>query len=193
MALTESTMLALGTQAPDFSLENVVSGGTTSLADVAGDTGTLVMFLCAHCPFVLHIQEALAALGRDYADSGVGVVGISSNSIETHPQDGPEGLAAQAREQGFTFPYLFDATQEVAKAYTAACTPDFFLFDGDRKLVYAGQFDGSRPGNDVPVTGTDLRGALDALIAGEAIAADQKPSAGCNIKWAPGNAPEYFG
>jgi len=193
MALTESTMLELGASAPDFSLKEVSSGETVSLDDVAKDKGVLVMFICSHCPYVIHIHKALGELGRDYADSPVGIVGICSNDPVSHPKDSPENLVAQAKEQGFTFPYLVDETQEVAKAYKAACTPDLFLFDGDRKLVYRGQFDGSRPGNNVPVTGSDLRAALDALIAGEAMPAVQTPSIGCNIKWKPGAEPDYFG
>ncbi len=193
MALTESTMLELGAPAPDFSLKDVVSGRTFSLDDVTKEKGVLVMFLCSHCPYVIHIHKALGALGREYVDRQVGVVGICSNDPVTQPQDSPRNLQKQAAEQGFFFPYLLDATQDVAKAYKAACTPDLYLFDSDRKLVYRGQFDGSRPGNDIPVTGVDLRAALDALIAGDPISANQTPSIGCNIKWKPGNEPDYFG
>ena len=187
-------MLPLGTAAPDFSLPNVVSGGSTSLGQVAeGRRGVLVMFICAHCPFVIHVQDELARLGRDYASQGLGVVAISSNSVASHPDDAPDKLKAMADGLGFAFPYLYDETQEVAKAYTAACTPDFFLFDAGSRLAYRGRLDASRPGNGVPVDGRDLRAAIDAVLAGEAAPGDQVPSAGCNIKWAPGNAPSYFG
>jgi peroxiredoxin len=192
MAKTESTMLELGTNAPDFSLKNVLNGETVSRADFEGHP-LLVMFICAHCPFVLLVQEELAKLGRDYADTPLKIVAISSNSIESHPQDAPEKLAEQANEQGFNFPYLFDATQEVAKAYTAACTPDFFLFDTGHNLAYRGQLDNARPGSDTPVTGKDLRAAIDAVLGGKDPVTDQTPSMGCNIKWIPGNEPEYFG
>ncbi len=185
MALTESTMLELGVEAPDFALSDVTTGATVSLDDAAKDKGVLVMFMCAHCPFVIHVQKELARIGRDYADSEVGIVAISSNYVGTHPQDGPENLKKQAAEQGFVFPYLYDESQTAARAYQAACTPDFFLFDGDRKLVYRGQLDDSRPENGKPVTGADLRAALDAVIAGRPVSADQTPSIGCNIKWKP--------
>jgi len=151
-----------------------------------------VMFICAHCPFVILIQDELGQLGKDYADSDLKIVAISANSVESHPQDAPEHLAKQAEDHGFSFPYLYDATQEVAKAYTAACTPDFFLFDTDHKLAYRGQLDDARPGSDIPVTGKDLRAAIDAVLAGNAPTSDQKPSIGCNIKWIPGNEPSYF-
>jgi peroxiredoxin len=184
MALTESTMeLELGTLAPDFALTDVVTGATARRDDVRGDKGLLVMFICTHCPYVKHVEKGLAALGVDYAGSPVGIVAISSNDAEMYPDDGPEGLKTQAEVMGFRFPYLYDETQDVAKAYHAACTPDFFLFDGDLKLVYRGQFDASRPGNGMPITGQDLRAALDALIAGKPVATEQKPSIGCNIKW----------
>lgn len=188
-------MLALGTEAPDFSLTDAVSGNALSYADVAGEKGTLVLFLSAHCPFVVHIQQALGALSQEYASKPLGWVAIGSNETDTpkYAKDRPEGLAAQAKDNAFAFPYLLDETQEVAKAYTAACTPDFFLFDADRKLVYRGQFDSSRPSTETPITGEDLRAALDALLAGEAIPADQRPSVGCNIKWRPGAEPDYFG
>ena len=186
-------MLDLGVEAPPFSLQDVVTGESISLDDVAGDKGTLVMFLCAHCPFVVHVQGELARIGRDYEDKPVGIVAISSNDVGTHPQDGPENLAKQAKGQGFRFPYLFDATQEVARAYSAACTPDFFLFDRDKRLVYRGQLDGARPGNEVPVSGADLRAALDAVLYDTDVPGDQKPSVGCNIKWKPGAEPDYFG
>ena len=185
MALTESTMLELGVAAPDFTLPDVTSGDDVSLGEVAGDRGVLVMFLCAHCPYVIHVQKELARLGKDYADSGVGIVAISANYVGTHPQDAPENLKKQAAEQGFSFPYLYDESQRTARAYSAACTPDFFLFDSDRKLVYRGQLDDSRPESGKPVTGADLRAALDAVIAGRPVSLDQQPSVGCNIKWKP--------
>lgn len=193
MVMVESTMLPLGTAAPDFSLTDVVSGQAVSLASFAGAPALLVMFICRHCPFVKHVEAELARLGRDYQPRGVAMVAISANSLQTHPQDGPEHLKAQAQEQGFTFPYCFDATQAVAKQYTAACTPDFFVFDQQRRLVYRGQLDDSRPSNGLPVTGADLRQALEAVLSGQPLGPDQKPSIGCNIKWTPGNEPSYFG
>lgn len=183
MARTESAMLALGTPAPHFALKDVTSGNTVDLSGAAGTKGLLVMFLCRHCPFVKHLEKEIAQLGRDYAGKGMGIVAISSNDAANFPEDAHDSLAAQAREVGFDFPYLYDETQEVARAYDAACTPDFFLFDANLKLAYRGQFDDSRPGNGVPVTGKDLRAALDALIAGHAVNPDQRPSLGCNIKW----------
>ena len=192
MAKTESTMLDLGTKAPDFSLTDTVSGKTVSTSDFEGHP-LLVMFICAHCPFVILVQEELAKLGKDYADSDLRIVAVSSNSVESHPQDAPEKLAEQAKEQGFSFPYLYDEKQDVAKAYTAACTPDFFLFDSSHTLAYRGQLDDARPGSDIPVTGKDLRPAIDAVLAGEKPSEDQMPSIGCNIKWIPGKEPEYFG
>jgi len=191
MVRTPSTMLPLGTGAPDFSLPNV-DGRTVTLADAAGPRGTLVMFICNHCPFVKHVADQLAALGRDCLPRGIGVVAISSNDVSSHPADSPEQMVHEAEERGYVFPYLYDETQEVAHAYHAACTPDFFLFDGDRKLAYRGQLDASRPGNDVPVTGADLRAAIDALLSGHPVPAEQRPSLGCNIKWKPGNEPAYF-
>lgn len=193
MTLVASTMLELGTSAPKFELEDLISGETITPDAAAGPKGLLVMFICRHCPYVKHVQDELAKIGKDYEDSGVGIVAISSNEIENYPDDAPDSLREQAREAGFNFPYCFDETQEVAKAYTAACTPDFFLFDADMKLVYRGQLDESRPGNDKPVTGRDLRAALDAVVAGKSVDQDQKPSAGCNIKWKSGNEPPYFG
>jgi peroxiredoxin len=184
-------MLPLGTGAPDFALPNV-DGRTVTLADAAGPRGTLVMFICNHCPFVKHVADQLAALGRDCLPRGIGVVAISSNDVSLHPADSPEQMVHEAEERGYVFPYLYDETQEVAHAYHAACTPDFFLFDGDRKLAYRGQLDASRPGNDVPVTGADLRAAIDALLSGHPVPAEQRPSLGCNIKWKPGNEPAYF-
>ncbi len=191
MVRTPSTMLPLGTPAPDFSLPNI-DGRTVSLADVAGAKATLVMFICNHCPFVKHVADQLATLGRDYAARGVGIVAISSNDVATHPADSPEQMVHEAEQRGYVFPYLYDETQEVAHAYHAACTPDFFLFDGSRKLVYRGQLDASRPGNGILVTGADLRAALDAVLAGRPVAPEQIPSLGCNIKWKPGNEPPYF-
>jgi peroxiredoxin len=186
MALTPSTMVALGSPAPDFSLPEPRNANKhVSLDDVAGERGTLVMFLCNHCPFVIHVQSELVRLGHDYEGTGIGIVAISSNDVTTHPDDAPDKMAAFAKRLDLRYPYLYDESQEVARAYQAACTPDFFLYDGDRKLVYRGQLDGSRPGNDVPVTGEDLRAAMDALIAGSKPDEDQRPSAGCNIKWKP--------
>ena len=176
-------MKELGTEAPDFELPDVVSGRKISRQSVAGSKGMLVMFICRHCPFVKHVQDELARIGRDYDGRGVGIVAISANDVTSHPEDSPTKLAYQARELNFTFPYLFDETQEVARAYDAQCTPDFFLYDAGRKLVYRGQLDDSRPGNDVPVTGRDLRAALDAVIAGRPVSTDQRASLGCNIKW----------
>lgn len=192
MALTPSTMLELGTRAPDFRLKDVVSGGTVSLDEVAGEKGTLVMFLCKHCPYVIHVEQEIARLGRDYEGKAIGIVAICANDAEKYPDDGPESLRDQAARLGFTFPYLHDEAQEVARAYTAACTPDLFLFDGERRLVYRGQLDDSRPGSGRPVTGSNLRAAMEALLAGRPISPDQKPSMGCNIKWKPGREPAYF-
>ncbi len=186
MALTESTMeLALGAEAPDFSLPDAVSGTTVRRDDLRGHKALLVMFVCTHCPYVKHVEKGLAALANDYAGKPVSIVAISSNDAELYPDDSPAGLKRQAQTVGFPFPYLYDETQEVARAYHAACTPDFFLFDGDLRLAYRGQFDSSRPGNGVPVTGRDLRAALDAVLAGQPVLADQLPSIGCNIKWKP--------
>lgn len=192
MARTPSTMLELGTRAPDFSLPDT-DGGEVSLASLAGAPGLLVAFICNHCPYVIHLREALAALGKDAQGRGLKVVAISSNDVENYPQDSPELMVEEKASAGYTFPYLYDATQEVAKAYQAACTPDFYLFDGDQRLVYRGQFDSSRPGNEDPITGADIRAAIDALLAGESPAQAQVPSLGCNIKWKAGNAPAYFG
>jgi peroxiredoxin len=192
MVKTASTMLPLGTKAPDFSLVNI-DGRTVSLADFDGAPALLVIFMCNHCPFVKHIAEELARLGRDYQQKGVAMVGINSNDTATHPDDSPERMIQEAEERGYTFPYLYDETQEVAKSYRAACTPDFFLFDGDQRLVYRGQLDPSRPNSGTPVTGRDLRAALDAVLAGKDVPEPQIPSIGCNIKWQPGNEPEYFG
>lgn len=193
MVRTASTMLSLGTSAPDFALSDVVTGEALSLSSFADKKGLLVMFICQHCPFVLHVESELAQLGHDYLSKGLGILAISANSIETHPQDSPEKLREQVKRAGFNFPYAYDETQDVAKSYTAACTPDFFLFDKDRKLVYRGQLDDSRPGNEKPVTGADLRAAIDKVIADRPVAEEQKPSIGCNIKWTPGKEPSYFG
>jgi peroxiredoxin len=178
-----STMLPLGTPAPDFKLRDTVSGELMSLSDFDDTVALLVMFICNHCPYVQHIRHGLAELGRDYANADVAIVAISSNDPVAYPSDGPEAMATEAAEIGYTFPYLFDETQDTARAYTAACTPDFFLFGADRKLVYRGQFDSTRPGQLEKVTGADVREALEALIAGEAVSADQSPSVGCSIKW----------
>ena len=188
MAAT-STMLPLGTTAPEFALADVVSGRTVTLQDFGDQKALLVMFICRHCPYVAHVRPALAGLAREHVGSRLGIVAISANDPAVHPEDAPEGLAAEVVEAGYTFPYLFDETQEVAKAYTAACTPDFFLFDGDRRLAYRGQFDASRPGNGVPVTGEDLRAAIEAVLQDRPVAEDQHPSVGCSIKWRPGNEP----
>jgi peroxiredoxin len=193
MVKTLSTMLELGTPAPDFSLPDVVSGKTISLDAFEDDTALLVMFVCRHCPFVKHVQGELAQLGADYGGRGVGIVAISSNDVATHPDDAPERLREMAEDLGFLFPLCYDESQQVAKAYTAACTPDFFLFDRERALVYRGQLDDSRPENGRPVTGRDLRAAIDAVLAGRPVGADQRPSIGCNVKWRPGNEPSYFG
>ncbi|OYT73857.1 MAG: thioredoxin family protein [Chloracidobacterium sp. CP2_5A] len=191
MALTLSAMPALGAPAPDFTLADVATGREVSLATFADCPALLVMFICRHCPYVKHIETELARLANEYVAKGVGVIAISSNDAAAYPDDAPDSLKAMARELGFQFPYAYDETQEVAKAFQAACTPDFFVYDRERKLVYRGQMDDSRPGNGRPVTGDDLRRALDAALAGEPPLADQKPSVGCNIKWRPGNAPAY--
>jgi thiol-disulfide isomerase/thioredoxin len=192
MALTASTMLSLGTQAPDFHLPDVVSGQTISLSTFAQKKALLVMFICRHCPFVKHIKEELAQLGKDYINKGLGIVAISTNDAKNYPDDAPELLKAMAIELDFNFPFCYDESQETAKAYTAACTPDFFLFDAKQQLVYRGQLDESRPSNGKPVTGADLRAAIDAVLADKPVAGEQKPSIGCNIKWKPGNEPSYF-
>ena len=185
MARTPSVMVDLGGKAPDFNLPNVVSGSNATLQSLKGEKGTLVMFICNHCPFVVHVMDELIRIGKDYHNSGISIVAISSNSIQTHPQDGPVHMLELAKEKQFPFPYLYDETQEVAKAYDAACTPDFFLYDGELACVYRGQLDDSRPGNEAPVNGKDLRAALDCLVTGNPISEDQKPSIGCNIKWHP--------
>ena len=179
-------MLPLGTAAPDFQLPEVVSGRAVALADFDGKDGLLVMLICRHCPFVKHVERELARMGRDYAPQSLGIVAISSNDARAYPDDAPDSLREMATELGFTFPYCYDETQDVARAYDAACTPDFYLFGKDRRLVYRGQLDDSRPGNNVPVTGKDLRAAIDALLQGRPISDEQKPSIGCNIKWRTG-------
>jgi len=191
VAATPSTMLPLGTRAPDFALTDTVSGETVSLADFDGSPGLLVMFVCNHCPFVIHVRDELVRIAHEYRDRGVGVVAISANDAEGYPQDGPLNMKALAEEEAWSFPYLYDEDQSVAKAYRAACTPDIYVFDGDRKLFYRGQLDGSRPGNDVATTGEDLRRALDAMLAGATPPDVQRPSLGCNIKWRTGNEPDY--
>jgi len=190
MVRTASTMLPLGSAAPDFSLEST-HGKTVSLGDFAGKP-LLVIFMCNHCPFVKHLRSALAEFGRDFQTRGLAIVGISSNDVEAYPQDGLDQMKVEAQEAGYTFPYLFDGTQAVAKAYRAACTPDFFLFDKCKKLVYRGQFDDSRPKTDIPITGADLRAACEAVLSGDPVTERQLPSIGCNIKWKPGQEPEYF-
>jgi len=192
MVLTPSTMLPLGTQAPDFALRDPW-GKTVSLADFAGAPALLVVFLCNHCPYVKHIADHFAQLARQYQARGVAVVAINSNDYRMYPEDSPEHMREEIQRRGYTFPYLIDESQEVAKAYRAACTPDFYVFDAQRRLVYRGQMDSSRPGNDIPITGEDLRQALDAVLEGRPVPDKQRPSLGCNIKWKPGNEPEYFG
>ena len=192
MAKTLSTMLDLGTTAPEFTLPDVVSGKTMTLGDFADSKALLVMFICRHCPFVKHIEQELARLGRDYARPDVAMVAISANDAAEYPDDAPESLKEMAEQLGFSFPFLYDESQSVAKAYSAACTPDFFLFDQSRKLVYRGQLDDSRPESGIPVTGKDLRAAMDAVLGDKAVNPDQRASIGCNIKWKSGNEPEYF-
>jgi peroxiredoxin len=185
-------MLELGTEAPDFRLPDTTAGGKeVALADFEAAPALLVAFICNHCPFVQHVAGELAALSRDLPAQGCAMVAISSNDVEAYPGDSPDAMAAEATRQGWAFPYLYDETQSVAAAYRAACTPDYFLFDGDRKLVYRGQLDASRPGNGLPVTGADLRAAVEAVLAGRPVPEDQRPSLGCGIKWKPGNEPEY--
>lgn len=192
MTRTLSTMLDLGTKAPDFSLPDVTNGRTISPGTFKDSAALLVMFICRHCPYVKHVQNELARLGTEYQQRGVGIIAISSNDATTHPDDAPESLKAMSQELGFTFPLCYDESQTVAKAYAAACTPDFFLFDRERRLAYRGQLDDSRPKSDKPVTGRDLRTALDAVLAGRPVSTDQVPSMGCNIKWKRGNEPQYF-
>lgn len=192
MALTSSTMLAIGTKAPDFELQDVVTNLETSLETFVTYKVLLVMFICKHCPYVVHVKDELLRLSRDYSDKNVGVVAISSNDAEAYPDDSPESLRQFAIDNSVPFVLCYDPTQSVAKAYSAACTPDFFVFDNDRKLIYRGQLDDSRPGNNIPVTGKDLRAALDAALNDQPQTDDQKPSIGCNIKWKAGNEPQYF-
>ena len=191
MARTPSTMLELGTPAPPFSLPDC-DGRVHTLAGFAEAPALLVAFICSHCPFVKHLRNEFAAMARQYQPRGLAVVAINSNDVDAYPQDGPDGMRAEAMQSGYVFPYLLDASQAVAKTYRAACTPDFFLFDARRRLVYRGQFDDSRPGNGRPVTGADLRAAIDATLAGRSPTAEQQPSLGCNIKWRKGNEPDYF-
>ena len=191
MALTPSTMLPLGTAAPDFELPDT-GGKMVSLADFMGQPALLVAFICNHCPYVIHLRAGLAQLARDYLPRNVGMAGISSNDAANYPADSPDKMKEEAKKAGYLFPYLYDETQVVAKSYRAACTPDIFLFDRNQRLVYRGQFDASRPNNGIPVTGNDLRAALDAVLAGKAVSEKQIPSIGCNIKWKAGNAPDYF-
>jgi peroxiredoxin len=191
MSLTPSTMLPLGTAAPDFRLPDT-AGKTVSLADFKSAPALVVVFMCNHCPYVKLIREGLAKFGRDYQPKGVAIVGINANDVANYPADSPAKMEAEAADAGYTFPYLYDESQSIAKAYRAACTPDIFLFDRHQKLVYRGQFDDARPGNGAPVTGQDLRAALDAVLANQPVPRGQKPSIGCNIKWKPGNEPDYF-
>ncbi len=192
MALRPSQMLALGTQAPDFNLPNVKSGAKQSLGQLQGTHGTLVVFMCNHCPYVVYLLDALVAWIQKHQKKGINTVAISSNSILTHPQDGPDAMKRLALEKGFEFPYLYDATQEVALAYQAACTPDFYLFDAQLKLFYRGRFDAARPGNEIPITGEDLSKAALALLSGQNTPAKQYPSMGCNIKWHEDRMPDYY-
>jgi peroxiredoxin len=193
MVKVPSTMVPLGTPAPEFSLPDPSTGATVSLADFGDADALLVVFLSNHCPFVKHLAAGLASFAREYRDRGLAVVGINANDVVKYPDDGPDKMVEEVERRGYVFPYLFDETQEVAKAYGAACTPDFFLFDGQGRLAYRGQFDASRPSSDVPVTGEDMRAAADAVLAGRAPAEEQTPSVGCNIKWRPGNEPPWFG
>jgi peroxiredoxin len=190
MALTSSQMLPLGTLAPDFALPDA-NGKKHALRDAKGKQAVLVVFMCPHCPYVQHVRKEIAAVGRDYQQKGVAMFGINSNDVADHPHDAPPFMLEESKSAGYTFPYLVDSTQVVARAYRAACTPDFFLFDGGLKLVYRGQLDDSRKGNDKPVTGRDLRAALDAVLAGKPVNPDQRPSAGCNVKWTRGREPDW--
>ncbi len=183
MARTPSNMLPLGTTAPDFELLDTVSDKMVSLKSAKGNKGTMVMFICNHCPFVVHVNPEISKLGMEYQDKGIGFIAISSNDVENYPQDAPHLMKIKAKEENYSFPYLYDESQAVANAYDAACTPDFYLFDDSMKLVYRGQLDDSRPGNGLPLNGNDLRNAMDALLNGVAVDESQKPSIGCNIKW----------
>jgi len=187
MARTPSNMLPLGTKAPEFRLKDTVTDSLCSFKDLTGPKGTVVMFICNHCPFVIHVNPKISSLAKEYQSKGIGFVAISSNDIVNYPQDAPHFMKQKAAEEGYTFPYLYDETQEVAKAYDAACTPDFYLFDSNLTLVYRGQLDGSRPGNGIPVSGSDLQNAMDALLNDDKINEHQKPSIGCNIKWIDNN------
>ena len=191
MVKTASTMIELGVKAPDFSLPDV-SGKMVSLSDFADAPALLVVFMCNHCPYVIHVADGLARLAADYQQRGVAVVGINSNDTAAYPDDSPENMAKEVKRRRYSFPYLYDESQEVAKAYRAACTPDYYVFDRQQKLVYRGQMDSSRPGGGAEVTGDDLRAALDAVLENQPVSANQKPSLGCNIKWRPGNEPDYF-
>jgi peroxiredoxin len=193
MVKTLSTMISLGTSAPSFELSDVVSKEVITLNTFRGKKGLLIIFLCQHCPFVKHIKSELARLGNDFLDQGLGIIAISSNDVSNYPDDSPENLKIMAEEQSFNFPVCYDESQEVAKSYRAACTPDFFLFDAEFKLVYRGQLDDSRPSNGVPVSGKDLRRAINCVLEEKPVSGEQKPSVGCNIKWKPGNEPDYFG
>lgn len=193
MASTLSTMLPLGTRAPEFSLPDVVTGRSISLSTFGDKKAFLVMFICRHCPYVKHVEKELARIGEDYSSKDVGIVAITSNDPAAYPEDSPSSTREMAIELGFSFPVCFDGNQEIAKAYIAACTPEFYVFDASRHLVYRGQLDDSRRGNDIPVTGRDVRVALDAVLADRPVDPNQKPSIGCNIKWKPGNEPAYFG
>ena len=191
MALTPSTMVPLGTAAPEFSLPDP-SGTIVSLNDFQGSNAYLIAFICNHCPYVKHVRKELAAIGRDYQAKGATVIAINSNDVANYPDDSPAKMKEEVQIAGYTFPYLYDETQDVAKAYKAACTPDFYVYDGDKKFVYRGQMDDSRPGSNAPVTAEDLRAALDAVLSGTAASIEQKPSVGCNIKWKPGSEPAYY-
>ncbi|HMO41183.1 MAG TPA: thioredoxin family protein [Saprospiraceae bacterium] len=186
MAFTESTMLPLGTVAPDFTLPDTVSGKIFTLKELASDRATVIMFLCNHCPYVIHVNPEIIRIAKEYSAKGVHFIGISSNDVENYPQDGPDEMKKHAAAVGYTFPYLYDETQDVARTYDAACTPDFYVFDAEMRLAYRGRLDGARPKNDLPLTGSDLRAALDAVLAGEPVSERQYPSGGCNIKWKPG-------
>lgn len=193
MARTPSIMLPLGTEIPEFKLPDTTSGSTFSSHDLSPHKLTLVMFICNHCPFVVHLHEGITRFAHDYKDKALQIVAISANDVEHYPQDAPEAMKGLTQKLGWAFPYLYDESQELAKAFNAACTPDFYLFDAQKKLIYRGQFDGSRPGNNVPVSGEDLRAAVELGLKGEPAQEKQFPSLGCNIKWKPGNEPEYFG
>ena len=192
MARTPTVQIPLGYVAPDFTLPDTVSGKTMRLSELKGTVATVVMFICNHCPFVIHVQDELVRVANDYSSKGISFIAISSNDAVNYPQDGPDLMREYAKSVGYPFPYLYDESQEVAKAYTAACTPDISVFDSSLRCVYRGQLDGSRPGNSVPVTGQDLRSALETLLAGNEVSKEQTPSIGCNIKWRAGNEPDYF-